>query len=153
MKGMVKGKKSLDEIVEVTIPSNTRHLHMMRVLTSTLAQSMGFSSTDSENAALAVEEALTNVIEHGFHGENTHRMQVIFELKTKLFRVRIVHNGDQVEQADVARADDLSNYYMQKKRGGLGIVLMKKCMDEVTYKSGRRKNECCMVKYLRKQAS
>lgn len=149
----MKRKNGLNEVVEVTIPSDTRHLHMMRVLTSTLAESMGFARADSENAALAVEEALTNVIEHAYHGEKTHRMQVVFELKGERFRVRIVHNGDQLGDSDVAMAEDLSSYYQQKKRGGLGIVLMKKCMDEVTYKSGRGKNECCMVKYLRKQAS
>lgn len=145
-------RRRLDEIVEVTIPSDTRYLHTMRVLTRTLAESMGFVETDSDNAALAVEEALTNVMEHAYHGEKSHRMQVIFELKGEKFQVRIVHNGDQVEHTDLAGAENLSNYHRQKKKGGLGIVLMHKCMDEVTYKSGPRKNECCMVKYLRKEA-
>lgn len=146
------GERRLDEIVEVTIPSDTRHLHTMRVLTRTLAGSMGFGETESDKAALAVEEALTNVMEHAYHGENTHKLQIIFELKGERFQVRIVHNGDQVTHSDIAGAEDLSNYYRQKKKGGLGIILMRKCMDEVTYKSGRRQNECCMVKYLRKEA-
>jgi serine/threonine-protein kinase RsbW len=148
----MKGKNGSDEIVEITIPSDTRHLHMMRVLTGTLAESMGFARADSENAALAVEEALTNVIEHAYHGEKTHRMHVVYEMKGDCFRVRIVHNGDQLGESDITMAEDLSSYYQQKKKGGLGIVLMKKCMDEVTYRSGRRNKECCMVKYLHKQA-
>lgn len=143
-------KKSLGEIVEVTLPSSTRHLHAMRVLTSTLAESMGFGRKESEKTALAVEEALTNVMEHSYHGEANRRMQVIFEMQGEKFTIRILHNGDQVESGTLYSADDLSNFFAQKKKGGLGILIMKKCMDEVTYKSGPPQNECCMIKYLPK---
>ena len=138
------------EIVEVTLPSNTRHLHALRVLTSTLAESMGFGPKESENTALAVEEALTNVMEHSYHGDSTRRMQVIYELQMEKFTIRILHNGDQVAGDKIAMSEDLSNFLAQKKKGGLGILIMKKCMDEITYKSGPPQNECCMIKYLPK---
>jgi serine/threonine-protein kinase RsbW len=141
-------KNPQDSIVEVTLPSSTRHLHAMRMLTSTLAESMGFGRKESETTALAVEEALTNVMEHSYHGDTNRRMQVIFEMQPEKFTIRILHNGDQVDAGKVSRADDLSNFLSQKKKGGLGILIMKKCMDEVTYKSGSPQNECCMIKYL-----
>lgn len=142
-------KNPLHEIVEVTLPSSTRHLHAMRVLTSTLAESMGFARKESEKTALAVEEALTNVMEHSYHGDPARKMQVIFELQREKFTIRILHNGDQVEAGTLSMSEDLSNFIAQKKKGGLGILIMKRCMDEVTYKSGAQ-NECCMIKYLPK---
>jgi len=140
---------SVEEIVEVKIPSRTKHLHAMRILTKNLAESMGFASKDSEKAALAVEEALTNVIEHAYHGQEGRRMQVIYEIENDKLTVRILHNGDQIDTSLVP-AEDLSLFYRQKKRGGLGILIMKKCMDEVTYKSGPGMKECCMIKYLKR---
>lgn len=140
---------NLHEVVEVTIPSSTRHLHAMRILTCTLAQSMGFDNVDSEKAALAVEEALTNVMEHSYHGQESRKMQVIFELEDRKFVIRILHNGDQVDPGKLTGSEPLSDFYLQKKKGGLGILLMKRCMDEVTYKSGKPLNECCMIKYLK----
>ncbi len=137
-----------NETVEVTIPSNTRHLHAMRVLTCTLAESMGFDARESEKTALAVEEALTNVMEHAYHGEESHKMQVIFELKRRKFTVRILHNGDQVDPSKLSNVEELSDFHLQKKRGGLGILIMKRCMDEVSYKFDPPMNECCMTKYL-----
>ena len=124
----------------------------MRLLTQTLAQSIGFGEKDSEKAALAVEEALTNVIEHSFHGETSRKMQVIFELQKEKFTVRILHNGEQIKNTHVSNPDDFSNFHHQKKKGGLGILLMKRFMDEVEYKTGPKLNETCMVKYLRKNA-
>ena len=110
---------------------------------------MGFGSKDSEKTALAVEEALSNVIEHAYHGEEGRKMRVIYEMEQDKFTVRILHNGDQIDAACFT-IDDLAHFYHQKKKGGLGILIMKKCMDEVTYRSGPRENECCMIKYLKK---
>lgn len=124
----------------------------MRLLTQTLAQSVGFGEKDSEKAALAVEEALTNVIEHSFHGEPKRKMEVIFELQKDKFTVRILHNGDQIKNNHISTVEDFSNFQLQNKKGGLGILLMKRFMDEVVYKTGPKLNETCMVKYLRKNA-
>jgi serine/threonine-protein kinase RsbW len=140
----------VEETVEIHLPSMTKHLHAIRTLCVTLAESMGFAKRDSETTALAVEEALTNVIEHAYHGEEGKKMQVIFEMEGNKFTIRILHTGDQIDATQYVLADDLSHFYKQKKRGGLGVLIMKKCMDEVTYKSGPDLNECRMIKYLKK---
>jgi len=143
-------KNHSGEIVEIKIPSRTKHLHAMGLLTKTLAESMGFAVRESEKAALAVEEALTNVIEHAYHGKANRKMRVIYEMKGECFRVRILHRGDQVALSDGVSTDDFSHFYKQKKKGGLGVLIMKRCMDEVTYKTGPHQSECCMIKYLKK---
>lgn len=143
-------KNRVEETVEIHLPSMTKHLHAIRTLCVTLAESMGFAKKDSETTALAVEEALTNVIEHAYHGQEGKKMQVIFEMEGDKFTIRILYGGDQIGTDEFVLADNLSHFYRQKKRGGLGVLIMKKCMDEVTYKSGPGLNECCMIKYLKK---
>jgi serine/threonine-protein kinase RsbW len=143
-------KNRVEETVEIHLPSMTKHLHAIRMLCCTLAESMGFPKRESETAALAVEEALTNVIEHAYHGEEGKKVQVIFEMEGNKFTVRILHTGDQIDASQYVLIDDLEHFYKQKKRGGLGILIMKKCMDEVTYKSGPDLSECRMIKYLKK---
>jgi serine/threonine-protein kinase RsbW len=143
-------KNRVEETVEIHLPSMTKHLNAIRLLCCTLAESMGFARRDSETTALAVEEALTNVIEHSYHGEEGKKMQVIFEMEGDKFTVRILHTGDQIDNSQFFLVDDLDHFYKQKKRGGLGVLIMKKCMDEVIFKSGPDQNECYMVKYLKK---
>ena len=150
LKQAMNHKQRIEEIVEIKIPSKTKHLHAMRLLTQNLAESMGFGTKDSEKAALAVEEALTNVIEHAYHGEEDRKMRVIYEIENGKLTVRILHQGDQFDASQYSSTDDLTQFYKQRKKGGLGVLIMKRCMDEVTYKSGPRQNECCMIKYLRK---
>lgn len=138
-----------EKTVEIRLPSQTKHLHAMHVLTRTLAQSMGFDLKESEEAALAVEEALTNVIEHAYHGQEDRKLRVIFELGDESFIVRILHNGDQIEiSQQPPTAEDFSHFYRQNRKGGLGLLIMKKCMDEIAYSCHEDEKECCMVKYL-----
>ena len=143
-------KQKSDEIVEIQLPSRTKHLHAARMLTQTLAESMGFGAPESEKTALAVEEALANVIEHAYHGRSDQMMRVIYEIEGNKLTIRILHHGDQIDASQFTMLDDLSHFYSQKKKGGLGILIMRRCMDEVTYKCEQGENECCMVKYLKK---
>jgi serine/threonine-protein kinase RsbW len=145
----VMAKNHTGEVLQITVPSSTKHLHALGILTKTLAESMGFGSKESEKTALAVEEALTNVIEHAYHGDQNRKMHVIFEMNGEKLIVRIQHKGDQMEPAGWTEAD-FSHFYRQNKKGGLGVLIMKRCMDEVTYKNGPHQSECCMVKYLKK---
>ena len=69
------GKSQFEKNVEIRLPSHTRYLHGMYQLTRTLAQSAGLDPRESDQAALAVEEALTNVIEHAYHGEQNRKMR------------------------------------------------------------------------------
>ena len=140
----------VEETVEIHLPSMTKHLHAIRTLCVTLAESMGFNRKESETTALAVEEALTNVIEHAYHGEKGKKVQAIFEMEGNKFTIRIIHGGDQIDASEYLLIDDMEHFYKQKKRGGLGVLIMKRCMDEVTYKQGPDQNECCMIKYLKK---
>jgi serine/threonine-protein kinase RsbW len=139
-----------ERTVEIKLPSKTAHLHAMHLLTRTLAQSMGFDIKESEEAALAVEEALTNVIEHAYHGDETRKMRVVFELEDDKLIVRILYSGDQIEVGPVAGGDELAHFYQQQRKGGLGILIMRKYMDDVRYEKHAGENECRMVKYLKK---
>jgi anti-sigma regulatory factor (Ser/Thr protein kinase) len=77
-------------------------------------------------------------------------MKVIFEMEGNKFTVRILHNGDQIDDSQYLLKDDLSHFYQQNKRGGLGLLIMRRCMDEVIYINGPDQKECCMIKYLKK---
>src|SRR5438045_968561 len=112
------GKSQFEKNVEIRLPSHTRYLHGMYQLTRTLAQSAGLDPRESDQAALAVEEALTNVIEHAYHGEPNRKMRVIFELEEDKFIIRILHNGDQIEvSSSPTISDDFADFHRQKGKG------------------------------------
>ena len=41
---------------------------------------------------------------------------------------------------------DLDRYVTERRTGGLGVHLMEKIMDSVTFRRSARRNVCCLVK-------
>jgi len=133
--------------VEVVVPSDTRFLHMVTNLTRNAARLAGFPVKTAEQMALAVDEAVTNVIRHSYDSQDGHRIRIGYTVTIDALRIDIRHGGRQVDLAAVEQPD-LEKYVAERRRGGLGLTLMNKLMDRVEFdQSNKVEHQCCMWKY------
>jgi serine/threonine-protein kinase RsbW len=131
--------------VVVCIPSQTSFLGLVREITKRMAESAGFPEATADGLALAVDEATTNVIEHAYRGSDDHEVELRFEDRGAEFRVEVLDSGVSVDPRTVPRVD-LDRYVSERRTGGLGVHLMEKIMDSVTFRRSARRNVCCLVK-------
>jgi anti-sigma regulatory factor (Ser/Thr protein kinase) len=110
-----------------------------------MAEAAGFDDGQAERLALAVDEATTNVIEHAYAGAADRVVELRYEHRGREFRVDVVDDGATVDPRAVPRVD-LDRYATERRKGGLGVHLMGKIMDSVTFRRSARKNVCCLVK-------
>ena len=129
----------------ISIPSETSFLGLVREVTKKMAESAGFSDGTADRLALAVDEATTNVIEHAYHGSADREIELRIEDRGPEFRVEVVDSGATVDPRAVPRVD-LGRYVSERRTGGLGVHLMEKIMDSVTFRRSARRNVCCLVK-------
>ena len=129
----------------ISIPSETSFLALVREVTKKMAESAGFAGGTADRLALAVDEATTNVIEHAYHGSADREIELRIEDRGPEFRVEVVDSGATVDPRAVPRVD-LGRYVSERRTGGLGIHLMEKIMDSVTFRRSGRRNVCCLVK-------
>lgn len=97
------------------------------------ARVAGFSAKAVYAVQLAADEAASNIIEHAYDGNSNQTFALTCEYKDNRLIMRFHDHGksfdiSQVDEPDIGA--DLS----QRKIGGLGIFLMHKLMDEVTYR-------------------
>lgn len=118
---------------------------MVRDLTKKMAEIAGFDSGTADRVALAVDEATTNVIEHAYRGATDREVEVRMEDRGPEFRVEVVDTGAMVDPRAVPRVE-LQRYVKERRTGGLGVHLMEKIMDSVTFRRTARRNVCCLVK-------
>jgi len=101
-----------------------------------------------DDIAMAVDEAVANVLEHGAMPEGTY-------LDLKLYRdadhVRIILSNDGVAfDGNLLPEVDLERHLLERRTGGLGIFLMRQLMDLVMFRTTREgRQEVVMVKNLR----
>jgi stage II sporulation protein AB (anti-sigma F factor) len=113
-------------------PSHSHNVGLARLAAAILASEAGFSVEDLEEIKVAVSEAVTNAIVHGYEG----RTNGVVRLEVRLAgnRLRLLVRDDGVGMADVARALDPAPGG-DPDRVGLGFAFMRAFMDEVEVES------------------
>jgi anti-sigma regulatory factor (Ser/Thr protein kinase) len=118
---------------------------MISDLTRQMAALAGFGEAVAGRLALAVDEAATNAIEHAYAGAPDRLVELRFDDRADELRVEIVDTGAMVDPRRVPSVD-LDRFVSERRTGGLGVHLMEKIMDSVTFRRSARQNICCLVK-------
>ncbi|HEY1110413.1 MAG TPA: ATP-binding protein [Opitutaceae bacterium] len=94
---------------------------------------------------LAVEEAVTNVINHGYADGQPHTFTVELALEER--RLTTVITDDAPAYDPLARPDvDTSKPLEEREIGGLGVHLVKKLMDSAQYERRDGRNVLTLVR-------
>jgi serine/threonine-protein kinase RsbW len=117
-----------------------------------MAAAAGFEEATASQIALAVDEATTNVLEHAYHGVAGRPVELCYFSREAQFEVEVCDAGDRVDPREVPEVD-LRQYANERRKGGLGVHLMGKIMDSVTFERSGRRNVCCLVKRRPEAAS
>ena len=115
-------------IIRMVISTQPRLLHIMRGVVRYYAHEGGFSESDVNTLALAVDEAVTNVIRHTYRG--SPRGTLALEVMDYADRLEFVieDNGPKV-QPERVRPRPLNDI----RPGGLGTYFMKCYTDCCSY--------------------
>jgi len=143
-------KKSARQKFRIRFPSKTDNLEMIREFVNKLAQKGGFNEEISDQIALAVDEACTNVIKHAHKYDARRMIDVSVQMDNEKIEIIITDKGKGFDPSDLPKPD-LKRYIHEAKMGGLGIHLMRTLMDEVKYNfNPGSRNQVSLVKYLSK---
>ncbi len=116
---------------ELVIEARESHLAQVRDFIARICMQAGFDAADIANFKLAVDEACTNIIQHSYCNQGGE-----ISIRVKFFagQVEIIlqDEGESFDFGSVA-VPDLDHYVAIGKRGGLGIYLINRIMDEVEY--------------------
>ena len=132
--------------LRLVFPSETSFLGLVRDVSRMVAEGAGFDEATANQIALAVDEAATNVLEHAYHGASGRPVELRFRADAAQFRVDVCDAGDGVDPRAVPEVD-LRQYASERRTGGLGVHLMGKIMDSVTFRRSARRNVCALVKH------
>jgi serine/threonine-protein kinase RsbW len=129
----------------ITILSQTQLLKMVVELTRHIATLSQFPIKEAQQISLAIDEAVTNVIKHSYGNRVGGEIRIEFFLAAAGLRIRIFYRGlvPDISSEEV----NIGRMIKKKKKGGLGVKLMKTIMDEVVYSSVDGENCCEMIKW------
>jgi serine/threonine-protein kinase RsbW len=131
--------------VRLVVPSQTSFLGLVRDITQRVAELCGYDEGTAQKLALAVDEAATNAIKHAYGGAEDREVEIRYREVGEDFCIEIIDSGAMVDPRAIPRVD-LSRYVSEGRTGGLGVHLMEKIMDSVSFGRTSGRNVCCLVK-------
>lgn len=119
-------------VVEIRLLSDPSYLAGARELVLGLSRRMGFRQDESGRIALAVDEALANVINHGYDRQRDKPIWMFIWVQTPSgapgLRIVIEDEARQIDP-DCICGRDLDDV----KPGGLGVHIIREVMDSAVY--------------------
>lgn len=98
---------------------------------------------------LAVDEACTNIIEHGYKGMDPGSIILSFRIESDRILVQITDFGHVFEPADAPKPD-VEAALEDRPLGGLGLFLIYQTMDNIDYQSSDDGNTLTFTKYIKR---
>ncbi len=133
----------------LVVATDTKHLMLVRDFISRLVRRSALAEEDENKIILAVDEAVTNVIEHGYDDTTAGSIEIDVTVDASFFKIMIRDTGKLFNPTS-APSLDVHDHVRKGRKKGLGIFLMRQIMDEVryTFRDGV-KNELTMVKFIK----
>ena len=143
------GSDPSDPGTRLRVTSDTANIARVRAAVEDFARAIRFSEQEVSGIALAINEAVSNVIQHGYGGRGGQPIDVTIEPVRRDDRaglqVTIRDCGRQVDPATIVGRD-----LEDVRPGGLGTHIIKTVMDEIEYDPQCSDGiELRMVKHIR----
>jgi anti-sigma regulatory factor (Ser/Thr protein kinase) len=108
------------------------HLSLIRTVVEKCGELAGLDREVIDGIVLSVDEAIANIIRHAYDGAEDQPIKIELtpfrDAQSKGLRIRLRDYGHSVDPS-IIKSRDLNDV----RPGGLGVHIMKTCMDRVEY--------------------
>ncbi len=108
----------------------------------------GLSDVDISAMVLAIDEVCANLIIHSHQCNPKEHLEIIINVGVDNgieFRIVDKGVGFDINEYDEPTIDDL---IQSRRKGGIGLILVKKIMDEIDFIKSKNKNTCRLFKKI-----
>jgi len=132
---------------QLKVPAHIDYLGDLRDFVIKIGKKHGFSDKQINAFKLSVDEAATNIIRHAYReSEDQGLITIRAIIKKNSLTLSLIDQGTFFDPKRV-KNPDLNRYVDIGKKGGLGIFIMRKLMDEIDYRKTEEGNELRITKF------
>lgn len=136
----------MQKIYQITKAAKLDSLsHLRQFIQLAANEHPGIDQETVYDLQLALDEAATNVITHGYAGMDPGSMILLLEIDLKRIRMTLTDFGHPFEPSS-APAPDLEAALEDRPMGGFGLYFIFQTMDEVDYVTTSDSNTLTLIK-------
>ncbi|MFY0593284.1 ATP-binding protein [Roseivirga sp.] len=127
------------------IPSSKNKLRQMRQFVTDVLNKHNVSDIEVNMMVLAVDEVCANIIIHGHPVDDQSQVRLLIDFKADGIWFKIIDHGNAFDIMSY-ETPSLEDLIRRKNKGGIGIMLVKKIMDDIQFKTSPSKNTLALYK-------
>jgi serine/threonine-protein kinase RsbW len=131
----------------ITIPCAKSNLQQVRNFIIEILKAKKLSDLEIHSMVLAVDEVCANIIIHSNNCSPEQTLEVTLEIKNDRVEYEVIDNGIGFDIRKYPEPD-LDEIIKTKRKGGVGLMLVKRIMDEIDFYSRKGKSIVKLTKYL-----
>jgi serine/threonine-protein kinase RsbW len=131
--------------IQKTFPGRYESLEEIASFIRGEAEKIGLPNTDVFAVETAVDEAVSNIIEHAYEGVENGTIEITCETDPESIKIILIDNGKPFDPQSIP-SPDLKAPLNKRKEHGLGLYLMQKWMDEVRFEFCEECNRLVLIK-------
>ena len=133
---------------KLKISCSKNHLKEIRAFVSEILHQHNFPDEDSAKVILAVDEICANMIIHSNHCNPAETLQLRVQyLKQEKIIFEIKDKGEGFDMKGY-QEPSLEELIQTRRKGGIGLMLVKKIMDKIEFTHAKGENICRLEKNL-----
>ncbi|MDA3944754.1 MAG: ATP-binding protein [Bacteroidetes bacterium] len=135
------------ETKKILLVNQLKELETISQYLEELAGGWDLSVPFTMKLTLALEEAFTNIVNYGFRDDESHEIALVFEKQNNRLFISLIDDGIPYDPT-LTTDPDINLSAEERKIGGLGIFLIRKMMDKVSYQRIGKNNVLKMEKTI-----
>jgi anti-sigma regulatory factor (Ser/Thr protein kinase) len=115
-----------------------------------VAEEVGLDMRDVNHLELAIDEAVTNIVEHSYGDDGANKsIDIVIDADGHTFKVTVIDEGPPFNPLQIDLPNPADNLDARPEQGGgWGVFFIQKLMDKVEYEFAANKNHLIMVKHI-----
>ena len=133
---------------QLIIPAHFQYLPAVRNFIARIAAKYRFTKSELNALTISVDEAITNIIKHGYGNILSGSITMNVNVKNDRLVVELIDQGKSFDPNQVGDPN-IPHYVQVRKKGGLGIFIIRKFMDDIQYVTVNHENTLRLIKLRR----
>ncbi|MCA8831614.1 ATP-binding protein [Hymenobacter pini] len=132
----------------IRVSCTRRNLKVVRDFVSEFLATQQLSELIVNQIVLAVDEVVANLIIHGNGEDESQFLDIRVSVQNHVFCIEIEDNNLTSYSPSSYQEPDLQEYVRVGKKGGVGMMLVNRIMDQVEFTTQGARNLCRLCKKL-----
>ncbi|MEQ8238315.1 MAG: ATP-binding protein [Cyclobacteriaceae bacterium] len=133
----------------LVISCNKTNLSKIRSFLSEIMEEQAIAELEAHKMILAVDEICANLIIHSNYCNPTKKIEILVNFETPTKVIFIIKDTGISFDFDQYKEPDMTDIISSKRKGGVGLILVKRIMDKIEFSTDKNYNICRLTKNIR----